>query len=108
MLTQRNVKVFEANDTTVQSTVDKIFSELGGSKPSCNGQFSDKRYALLFKSGYHNVSVNIGYYTHVMGLGNTPSDTEIRNVKVENGDTSFTTGALVNFWRSAENFKIKP
>ena len=40
-----------------------------------NGQFSDNRYALLFKPGIHDLYVNVGYYTHVMGLGSSPLDT---------------------------------
>jgi len=52
----------------------------------------------LFKPGKHSVKVNVGYYTSVIGLGKTPSDTSL----------SFTCGdhggsALVNFWREVSN-----
>jgi len=81
---------------------------MGGKIPATNGQFSNRRVALLLKPGIHDLNVNIGYYTQVMGLGRTPYATNIRNVMVENGGESFTLGALDNFWRSAENFYTKP
>ena len=72
------------------------------------GQFSDKRFAFLFKPGNHQVTANVGYYTSIIGLGASPRDTNIRDVIVQNGDFDYTGGALDNFWRSAENFYTKP
>jgi len=64
-----------------------------------NGQWSDSRYALLFKPGHHACNVNIGYYTQLLGLGNTPNDTVIDNLY--SPDTC--GNALCNFWRGVEN-----
>lgn len=72
-----SVKVIEAGDSSAQGKIDNIFSMNGGHTPSCNGQFSGHRFALLFKPGQHNLRVNVGYYTHVMGLGSSPYDTKI-------------------------------
>eukprot|EP00392_Amoebophrya_sp_AT5.2_P009506 g9534.t1 len=45
-----------------------------------------------------------GYYMHVLGLGVRRNDTKIGTVQVLNGSPDFRIGALVNFWRKAENF----
>jgi len=99
-----NVFVLDpSNSAQTQSIVDKIYAENGGHEPPFHGQFSDSRYALLFKPGSHNVIVNVGYYTSVIGLGKTPTDTKINVFRTENGDFDYTGGALCNFWRSVEN-----
>jgi len=100
-----NVYVFDpASSSQTQTIVDQIYAENGGHNPPFNGQWSNSRYALLFKPGTHNVKVNVGYYTSIIGLGTTPSDTHIGTIVCENGDYDYTGGALANFWRSAENF----
>ena len=107
-----NVKVFDPEDPHTQSVIDSIFKENGGHEPPFHGEWSESRYALLFKPGDHNVDVNVGYYTSVIGLGKTPQETKIKTVICENGDFTHTDigylGALNNFWRSAENFYTKP
>jgi len=99
------VKVIEAGQDA-QSLIDQIYSEMGGTNPPENGQFSDSRYALLFKPGSHDLDVRVGFYTQALGLGRTPTDTSIRNLRVENADPSYVTGALCVFWRGAENLKV--
>jgi hypothetical protein len=64
-----------------------------------NGQWSDDRYAVLMKAGFHNCHFKVGYYTQVMGLGRDPTKTEIRELEVPDG----CNNALCNFWRSVEN-----
>jgi len=97
--------VFDPADSSkTQSTVDSVYQKQGGHDPPFNGQWSTDRYAFLFKPGSHSVTVNVGYYTSVIGLGTAPTDTNITNVRCENGDYDYTGGALSNFWRSAENF----
>jgi len=101
----KSVYVFDpATSGNTQQVVNTIFSQNGGHQPPFNGQWSNNRYALLFKPGNHNVQVNIGFYTSVIGLGRAPTDTTINKITVENGDYVYTGGALDNFWRSAENF----
>lgn len=60
----------------------------------------------MFEKGKHTTKVNVGFYTQVLGLGETPMDTTIANLTSPNGSKSHTTGALCNFWRGAENLKI--
>lgn len=100
------MKVLWPGQSDAQSIVDKIFEEMGGPSPEgyCNGEFGDGRYAIMFAPGEHDVKVNVGYYTTVHGLGETPYSTTIGDLKASNcGGT-----ALDNFWRSAENLRIVP
>ena len=71
-----------------------------------NNQFGSMGYALLFKAGkYPNLSVPVGYYTQVQGLGISPDKTIISTVKVDADDLHDGT-SLNNFWRSGENFSV--
>eukprot|EP00667_Euglena_gracilis_P004473 EG_transcript_4493 len=102
------VTVFGPGDPTIEQTVNAAYRRNGGHDPPCNGQFSDERYAFLFKPGVYPVDVPVGYYTQVLGLGESPDDvvfTGPKGVHAEEGDYAFTVGALNNFWRSAENFQ---
>ena len=85
--------------------VNSAFSNNGGTNPALNGQWSSYRYAFLFKPGTHSVTVPVGYYTSVYGLGISPTDTTIQEVSVADGSDDYTTGALCNFWRSAEKLR---
>jgi hypothetical protein len=76
--------------------------------PVNNGQFTLNRYALLFKQGFHNVTLDIGYYVSVHGLGRSPLDTTLGSMMVLNSAEDFSIGALNNFWRSAENVHVVP
>ena len=105
-----SVRVFSPTDSaaSIQSAVDAVYARVGGRSPPCNGQFSSERHAFLFRSGvYANVTVPVGYYTQVLGLGEHPDDvtfTSAKGVYAEEGDTDPSVGALNNFWRGAENF----
>ena len=75
------------------------------------GHFSSERYALLFTPGeYKNISVEVGYYVQVLGLGLNADDVRFsggggRGVFVEAMDQrEGGAGSLDTFWRSAENF----
>lgn len=52
----------------------------------------------------------VGYYTHVMGLGENPSDVRFvgeKGVYSPEGCWDFEIGALDTFWRIAENFQTE-
>jgi hypothetical protein len=98
-----NVLVFDPSMSAgdIQAQVDSVF------KTQENNQFGDQRYALLFKPGSYDVNVQVGYYTTVIGLGNTPDA-----VTVTGGVNAlgWLTGGDVtnNFWRGVENLAIIP
>ena len=103
------VKVLRpGNDEQTQTIINNVFKTNGGQVPAFNGQFTDKRFALMFMPGTYNLDVRVGYYTSVIGLGESITDTSISNVYSENGSGDYTQGALSNFWRSAENFHSVP
>lgn len=87
--------------TNIQAKVDEIFSL------QQNNEFGVERYALLFTPGTYSISIRVGYYTSVIGLGATPDDVTINGV-VECLNKPGDTGALCNFWRSCENVRIDP
>jgi len=102
------VRVFSPGESDIQSTVDAAYSINGGSPD--HGQFSDERYAFLFKPGEYDVDVPVGYYTQVVGLGTSPTDvvfTTGKGVWCPEGTESVKVGSLDTFWRGAENFHSK-
>lgn len=103
-----SVKVFGPEDRTaeIQRQVDSAWSQNGGDHE--HGQFSNQRFALLFKPGVYDVSVPVGYYTQVMGLGKHPSDVKFissKGVYSQSASNETRPGSLDTFWRSAENFE---
>ncbi|MDE6585999.1 MAG: hypothetical protein K2K80_04905 [Clostridia bacterium] len=65
------------------------------------GEFRSDRFAALFKAGSYDVSADVGYYTAIYGLGQTPSAVELSGMNVT------SPVSLCNFWRTAENLAIK-
>jgi hypothetical protein len=98
-----NVLVFDPGmgDAAIQAQVDAVFTT------QQSNQFGTQRYALAFKPGTYNVDVNVGFYTHVLGLGASPDDVVINgHVTV---DAQWLQGnGTQNFWRAAENLCIVP
>jgi hypothetical protein len=86
----------------VQKLIDSIHA--GQVYPA--NEFSKNRYALLFKPGTYHLDVRVGYYMHIMGLGNSPEDVVI--VGAVRSNTTFGGHVLCNFWRTAENLTIVP
>nr|WP_240677101.1 adenylyl cyclase [Actinacidiphila soli] len=98
-----NVLVFEPSmgDAAIQAQVDAVFAT------QQSNQFGTERYALAFMPGTYNVDINVGFYTHVLGLGDSPDDVVINgHVTV---DAQWLDGnGTQNFWRAAENLSIAP
>jgi hypothetical protein len=109
-----NVYVFTPSmpQSQIQSTVDSIASQ------QISNQFGTQRYALLFEPGTYGSAIDpltfqVGYYTEVAGLGQSPGDVTINGtIDVYNqcfppatpGTSNCT--ALDNFWRSLSNLTI--
>ncbi|MHA6759448.1 adenylyl cyclase [Streptacidiphilus sp. PAMC 29251] len=98
-----NVLVFDPSmsDASIQAQVDAVFTT------QQSNQFGTERYALAFRPGSYNVDINVGFYTHVLGLGSSPDDVVINgHVTV---DAQWLQGnGTQNFWRAAENLAIVP
>ena len=108
-----NVYVFTPStpQSQIQATVDAISAQ------QISNQFGTQRYALLFEPGTYGsaadpLSFQVGYYTEVAGLGNSPGDVTINGtIDVYNQCFPTTDGssnciALDNFWRSLSNLTI--
>ncbi len=85
----------------IQSVATSIFSSLE------SAEFSSSRKALLFKPGTYNVNFNVGFYTHVAGLGRNPGDVTVTGGVNVNADWD-NGNATRNFWRAIENMTLAP
>ncbi len=114
-----NVKIFDPSMPTaqIQATVDAIAAT------QVDNEMGTQRYALLFKPGTYGTAAQplvfqVGYYTEVAGLGQSPRDVTI-NGKIDvynrclspgadntKPDTGKNCIALDNFWRSLSNLTI--
>jgi hypothetical protein len=98
-----NVLIFDPSmpAADVQARVDEVF------RTQESNHFARERYALLFLPGEYQVDVNVGFFTHVAGLGRSPDDVLIRgNVHAE--ADWFDGNATQNFWRTVENLAVEP
>jgi hypothetical protein len=104
-----NVYIFNPSmpQSEIQAKVDSIANQ------QVSNQFGTQRYALLFMPGTYGTSTaplnfQVGYYTSVAGLGQSPNDVIINgSIYVRNQCLSSTNCiALVNFWRSLSNLTI--
>jgi len=98
-----NVLIFDPSmpAATVQDKVDSIFNQQE------SNQFGSNRYAILFKPGTYNNTVKVGFYTQLMGLGQTPDAVTI-NGGVQVDAAWFHSDATQNFWRGVENVAVVP
>lgn len=72
-----------------------------------SNEFGHERYVLLFKPGKYDVTIKVGFYTSVAGLGQDPSDVIITGGIDVNGQRA-GGNVTTNFWRSVENLTIAP
>jgi hypothetical protein len=103
-----NVYIFNPSMalSDIQATVDSVAAQ------QISNQFGTQRYALLFEPGTYGSSTTplnfqVGYYTAVAGLGQSPNDVVIYgSADVYNQCFSGSCIASVNFWRSLSNLTI--
>ena len=97
-----NVLIFDPTMTNIQSQIDAVYTL------QKYNQFGTQRTAMMFKPGvYSNLDVPLGYYTEVIGLGQSPDDTTITGDLYSDG-VLVNENATVNFWRGAENLAVVP
>jgi Ricin-type beta-trefoil lectin domain len=99
-----NVYVFNTSmsTTTIQNDINAVYNT------QQSNQFGTQRYELMFEPGTYNVTVPVGFYTEVVGLGQNPTQTVITGGGIYT-DASWNGGnATENFWRDVENITIDP
>jgi hypothetical protein len=103
-----NVHIFSPSmdQASIQSQLDSIASV------QVSNQFGARRDAILFMPGVYGSGSNplnfqVGYYTTVAGLGQSPTDVVINgSAFVRNQCNASGCFALENFWRSLSNLQI--
>jgi putative cell wall-binding protein len=97
-----NMHVFSETDSSAE--VDALISKTAQEMFPFASELSDERHAFAFKPGtYETSSINVGYYTSIYGLGETPLDTTVPRIEIP----SQPADSLTNFWRSVENIGIE-
>ena len=98
-----NVYIFtpSMNQTAVQNQINSVYNE------QMANEFGTARAALLFAPGTYNLTVPVGFYTQVSGLGSLPGTTQINGYVGTNAEWNYTN-ATDNFWRDVENMTINP
>ena len=103
-----NTYIFSPEDdpAEVQKTLNDIYT-----KQETN-QFGEERYAVYFMPGDYDdsISIDVGFYTQIAGLGTLPTDTKIPKLQCLArwlGDDESNHNACCNFWRSVENVELE-
>ncbi|MCR5755079.1 MAG: sialidase [Acetatifactor sp.] len=101
-----NIYIFSPKDNaeTVNGELKRLFMRME------RAQFDDRRYAVMFKPGVYDESIEtkMGFYMDVMGLGFLPTDTVIPNFNCPAtwlGDAG-NHNATCNFWRGVSNLTV--
>ena len=98
-------RVFVFDASMDMKEIQDLIDTLHVDQTDKNSEFTPNRYALLFKPGDYNLDIKVGYYMHIIGLGNSPEDVVIYGAV---RSMSRNGHMLTNFWRSAENLTIVP
>jgi len=96
------VHVFSPSTPNLQSQINAIFNA------QAHSEFGTRRDAILLTPGtYNGLSIPVGYYTQVLGLGSGPDQVvingDVRSSAALDGDNATTT-----FWRGVENLAVIP
>jgi hypothetical protein len=98
-----NVLIFDPTmpSAAIQKQIDAVYAT------QQHNEFGPQRHALLFLPGSYSVDVPVGFYTEVMGLGESPDATQIAGNLHADANLDHNN-ATTTFWRAAEGFSIKP
>ncbi len=98
-----NVFVFDPkmDMKDIQTLIDSLYNQQHPRK----SEFSLNRYALFFKPGNYQVDLKLGYYMHILGLGQSPDDVVIQGNIISKGLMN-NGNVTLNFWRSVENLCV--
>src|SRR5579862_5948671 len=102
-----NVYIFNPSmpQSQIQAAVNAVATQ------QVPNQFGTQRYAILFEPGTYGSSTDplifqVGYYTEVAGLGQTPSDVVINGAIDVFNQCLPSCDGLDNFWRSMSNLTL--
>lgn len=96
-----NVLIFDPGNKKIQAQTDPIAKT---QSDEGKDQFNNNRYALLFKPGnYGDIDIPVGYYTQVLGLGQTPDAVTFTGKGPHSCHYGFVTQT---FWRAVENLTV--
>src|SRR4029077_18142668 len=98
-----------------QAAIQAELNAISGAQ--VHNEFGSRRDAILFKPGTYGSSTKpltfqVGYYTTVAGLGQSPSDVvingeiEVLNSQCIGSGPTFGCIGLTNFWRSLTNLTL--
>ncbi len=96
-----NTYIFDPSMSNIQSQLTSLYSQQQGA------QFGSGRCAILFKPGHYALSVLLGFYTEVLGLGLTPDSVQISG-SIESDAYLSGGNATCNFWRSCAGIAVTP
>jgi len=101
-----NVYLFspEMEMETIQYLIDSVYAI----QTTHESEFNENRFAFLFQPGQYQLDVKVGYYTHVIGLGQSPDDVIINGAVTAVAPPTYNGSVLINFWRAVENLTINP
>jgi hypothetical protein len=104
-----NVLIFDPSMPmeTIQNQLGAVYAQQD------KVEFTTCRYAYFFLPGKYGLDVQIGFYTHALGLGQSPDDVVITGAVRAKADWlpqgNMPMGnATRNFWRGAENLAVVP
>lgn len=99
-----NVLVFDPSMSmaSIQSQLDTVYTQQD------SAQFGTGRFAYFFKPGQYALDVQVGFYTHVVGLGQSPDDVVVTGAVRAKADWLGNDNATCNFWRGVENLAVVP
>jgi hypothetical protein len=98
-----HVYIFDSTlpHSEMQSQLDTVFDEQE------SAQMGTGRYAFLLHPGQYDLDINVGYYTEVHGLGDSPDDVIVTGAVRAEADW-FGGNSTHNFWRSVANMQVVP
>jgi len=99
-----NVLIFDPSMSmsTIQSTLAGVYTQQDAA------QFGPGRYAYFFKPGQYALDVEVGFYTQVVGLGQSPDDVVVTGAVRAKADWLGGNNATCNFWRGVDNLSVVP
>ena len=114
-----DIYTFNENTPNLQQQLDNITLSHGAWCAS-KYQFTTKRTLILFEPGSYDVTVNVGFYMSIAGLGKSPNDVKIKKIEVRDSSCPPSIvppsidpksidpkpASTENFWRSVENLTV--